>query len=1089
MSDHKQCELEQQGIETSHVTRRTFIKGSALLGGAALAAGAVEWRWGQPPDVFAANASAASDTYPLAKPENIIYGVCLQCNTQCTIKGKIQNGVLVKIDGNPYSPNNMLPPVDYKMGLADAALVDGKLCPKGQAGIQTQYDPYRIVKVLKRAGPRGSNKWKAIPFDQAINEIVNGGKLFAEIGEDRVVPGFKDVLATKDAHVIAGLAADASAVAAKKMTLDDFKAKHASELGLLIDPDHPDLGVKNNQFVFMAGRIEPGRNNFAQRFTLNSFGSINWYDHTTICEQSHHIAYTYTTAQYVDGKWVTGPNHMKPDTVNAEFVIFWGTSPFEANFGPTIMSETVTKSLVERNFKFAVVDPRLSKTAAKGWWVPVQPMGDLPLALGMLRWILDNKRYDAKFLANANQAAALAANEKSWTNATWLVKIDDKGHAGALLRGSDLKLVEKKDSTDTAGKTTSTWVTPDGTSFALDPFVALVNGTPTLVNPTDNKNAVVGDLLVNSTVQSMAVKSGLQVLLDEVSAKSIEEWAQLAGVDAKTIQDLASELTAHGKKAGVEFYRGAVQHTNGYYTAQALIALNLLIGNMDWKGGLSAGGGAWDAIGTKEGKPFNLSADHPGKIGAFGIKLTREGSTYEKTTLFKDYPAPRPFYPYTSNVYQEVIPAAYAEYPYPIKILWLHMGTPALAAPAGAEQIKMLADVNKIPLYIADDIVIAESSMYADYLFPDITYMERWAFLGSPPPEPSKNIRVRQPLAAPIPEIVNVDGEPMPISMEAMMLAIGKALGLPGIGKNGFDKHGDFNRPEDYYLRAIANIAFGDAKDGSDAVADADDAELAIFRQARQHLPAGVFDETKWQNAVGDALWRKTVYVLNRGGRFEAYSKAYAGDYLGHPYARQLNLYVEPVATGKDSITGKPFVGTAHFEPIQNSNGTPVADTDMPFHVITYKEVTGGQSRTISNYWTQGGMGVVPTNYVLMNPRDAASLGVREGDVVKLISRTNPNGTLDLGNGQPEPVQGKLKFTQGVRPGVIMVSWSYGHWAYGARDVVIDGQTIKGDPRRAVGLCSNPVLLLDEGTKTTCLTDPIGGSASFYDTKVKLAKV
>ena len=855
------------------LSRRSFLKGSAFLGGTALFAGSIKWVLDQTPEAFAA------DAYPLSKPESIIYGVCLQCNTQCTIKGKIQNGILTKVDGNPYSPNTMLPPIDYSTSLAEAALLDGKLCPKGQATIQTQYDPYRIVKVLKRAGPRGSNKWQAIPFDQAINEIVNGGQLFADIGENRVVPGFKDALATKDTKVIAGLAADAAAVAAKKMTLDDFKSKHAGELDLLIDPEHPDLGVKNNQFVFMAGRIEPGRNNFAQRFTLNSFGSLNWYDHTTICEQSHHIAYTYTTAQYADGKWATGPNHMKPDTLNAEFVIYWGTGAFEANFGPTIMTEPITKSMTERNFKFAVVDPRLSKTAAKGWWIPVQPMGDLPLALGMLRWILDNQRYDAKFLGNANKAAALAVKEKSWTNATWLVKIDDKGHAGVLLRGTDLKLVEKKDTTDPAtNKTTSTWVTPDGTVYPIDPFVTLVEGTPTLVSPTDDKNAVVGDLLVNTTAQGFNVKSGLQVLVDEVSIKTVEDWAALAGVEARTIVDLATEFTSHGKQAGVEFYRGAVQHTNGYYTAQALIALNLLIGNMDWKGGMSAGGGAWDAIGTKEGKPFNLSADHPGKIGAFGIKVTRESATYEKTTLFKDYPAPRPFYPYTSNVYQEVIPAAYAQYPYPIKILWLHMGTPALAAPAGAEQIKMLADTDKIPLYIADDVVIAESSMYADYLFPDITYVERWAFLGSPPPEPTKNIRVRQPIAAPVPEIVTVDGEDMPISMEVMMIAIGKALSLPGIGKGGFGAHGDFNRPEDYYLRGVANIAFGDAKDGAEAVPDADDTELDIFRQARQHLPKGVYDEGKWQSAVGEALWRKTVYVLNRGGRFESFSKAYAGD-------------------------------------------------------------------------------------------------------------------------------------------------------------------------------------------------------------------
>ncbi|MCL4507206.1 MAG: molybdopterin-dependent oxidoreductase [Chloroflexi bacterium] len=1065
-------------------TRREFLKASAFLGGTALFASQLHRVW-----EGAAEASAAGDAnYPLASPENIIYGECLQCNTQCTIKGKIQDGILVKVDGNPYSPNNMLLPIDYKTSPADAARVDGKLCPKGQATIQTQYDPYRIVKVLKRAGPRGSSKWQAIPFDQAINEIVNGGKLFADIGEDRVVPGFKDVLATKDAKGVAGLAADATAVAGKKMKLDEFKSKHAGELNLLIDPDHPDLGVKNNQFVFLAGRIEPGRNNYAQRFTLNTCGSINWYDHTTICEQSHHIAYTYTTAQYGDGKWATGPNHMKPDTLNAEFVIFWGTGAFEANFGPTTMAEAVTKSLVERNLKIAVVDPRLSKTAAKGWWIPVLPTGDLPFALGMLRWIIDNNRYDSKYLANANKAAALAVKEKTWTNATWLVKVDDKGHAGALVRGSDLKLVEKKETTDSAGKTATAWVTPDGASYALDPFVALVKGAPTLVNPTDDKNAVAGDLFADTTLQGFAVKSGLQLLKDEVSAKAIEEWAQLAGVDTTTVADLAREFTSHGKKAGVEFYRGAVQHTNGYYTAQALIALNLLIGNMDWKGGMSAGGGAWNAIGNKD-KPFDLGGGHPGKIGASGIKLTREGSTYEKTTLFKDYPAPRPFYPYTSNVYQEVIPAAYAQYPYPVKILWLHMGTPALATPAGAEQIKMLADVDKIPLYIADDIVIAESSMYADYIFPDITYVERWAFLGSPPPEVTKNIRIRQPIAAPVPEIVTVDGEQMPISMEAVMIAIAKALGLPGIGKKGFGDHGDFNRPEDYYLRGVANIAFGDAKDAADAVPDADDTELAIFRKARAHLPAGVYDEAKWKNAVGDALWRKVVYVMNRGGRFEASAKGYAGDYVGHPYGRQLNLFVEPVALGKDSITGKPFTGVAHFEPTQNSTGTIVDDKDMPFHIITYKEVTGGQSRTISNYWMQGGMGVMPTNHVLINPRDAATLGLRDGDVVRLLSRTNPDGILDLANGQREPVQGNVKIIQGVRPGVILVSWSYGHWAYGARDVVVDGQTIKGDPRRSAGLCSNPVLLLDEGTKTTCLTDPIGGSASFYDTKVKLVKV
>ena len=1068
------------------ISRRDFLKISGVTGATAALLGNMHEVFAKTQNTLAASGEGS---YFQASPESIIYGECLQCNTQCTVKGKIQDGVLVKVDGNPYSPNNMMTPLAYDTPLKESALVDGKLCPKGQAMVQTQYDPYRIVKVLKRTGKRGENKWQVIPFDQAISEIVNGGKLFADAGEDRVVPGFKDVLATKDAKVISGLSADAAAVTGGKMKLDEFKTKHAAELDLLIDPEHPDLGVRNNQFVFQAGRIEPGRNNFAQRFTLNSFGSKNWYDHTTICEQSHHIGYTYATAQYSGGKWATGPNHMKPDTINSEFVIFWGTSPFEANFGPTIMSEAVTKAVVEHGLKYAVVDPRMSKTAAKGWWVPVQQGGDLPLALALIRWIFENQRYDTKFLSSANKAAALAAGEKSWTNATWLVKLDDKGHAGTFLHGSDLKLVEKKDETSADGKTvTTTWVTPDGVVFKIDPFVALTAGSPVLVDPADDKNSVTGDLLVKTAVQGINVESSLQLLLDEASAQSMEDWAKLAGVDLSTITRLADEYTSHGKKAGVEFYRGAVQHTNGYYTAQALVALNILIGNIDWKGGLSKGGGGWNAIGNAD-KPFDLGADHPGKLGAFGIKVTREGDTYQKTTLFTDYPAKRPFYPYTSNVYQEIIPAAYAQYPYPVKILWLHMGTPGLAAPAGTEQIKMLQDTDKFPLFIADDIVIAETSMYADYLFPDLTFVERWAFTSAPPPEPIKNIRVRQPMTAPVPEIVKVDGEEMPISMEAIMIAIGKALNLPGIGKGGFDKHGDLNRPEDYYLRGVANIAFGDKKDAADAVKDADDAEMEIFRKARAHLPKAVFDEQKWVAIVGESLWRKVVYVLNRGGRFDSPANSYSGAFQAHPFASLMNIFVEPIGSGINSITGKPFSGVPHYEPAQNSTGVPVNNKDYPFSVVTYKEVVGCQTRTISNYWTQGGTGIVPTNHVLINPVDAKPLGLKDGDVVKLTSSTNPNGTFDLGNGHVETVKGQVKMTQTARPGSVMVSFHFGHWAYGARDVVINGQTVKGDPRRNVGVCSNPVLLLDEGTKTTCLTDPIGGSASFYDSKVKLVKL
>ena len=95
---------------------------------------------------------SADAPYELADPRNILYTACLQCNTGCGIKCKLQNGVVTKIDGNPYNPWTLLPHLGYQTPLDDATPVDGSICPKGQAGLQTAYDPYRIRKVLKRAG-------------------------------------------------------------------------------------------------------------------------------------------------------------------------------------------------------------------------------------------------------------------------------------------------------------------------------------------------------------------------------------------------------------------------------------------------------------------------------------------------------------------------------------------------------------------------------------------------------------------------------------------------------------------------------------------------------------------------------------------------------------------------------------------------------------------------------------------------------------------------------------------------------------------------------------------------------------------------
>ncbi len=1037
------------------LNRRDFFKTSALLGGGALAATQAPWLIDE---LTGSNAREIKPTaeYLLARPENTIYSVCLNCHTACTIQAKIQNGVLVKVNGNPYSPVNLLPHIPEDTPLAEAAKIDAKLCPKGQASIQTLYDPYRLRKVLKRVGPRGSGKWQTIEFDAAIDEIVNGGDLFGE----GPVAGLADIFVLRDPDQSKEMADDVKAIEGGEMTVAEFKSKHAANLDVLIDPDHPDLGPKNNQFVYLAGRAEHGRKEFDKRFTNDSFGSANRFDHTSICEQSHHIAYKLMNDK--------GKTHLKPDILNSEFVVFFGADPFEAGFGPTHMVEKITKGLVERNFKFAVVDPRLSKTAAKAWrWLPVQPGMDAAIAMGMVRWIIENERYDATFLENPNKDAASEDGETNSCDATHLVRTDEM-----------------------------VFLAPEDAGLEVPPVAEDEDEQPQFIVMTDDgltlhSQASAGQLEVSTTVNGIPVKSVFTLLKERAQEKTPDEYAELAGVSVADIVELADELTSHGKKAAVEFYRGPVQHTNGYYTAQALITLNVLLGNIDHKGGMMVGGGHWHEDGSKDGEPYPLKEIHPGKLAKFGVPLNREGKKFDKSTLFNSeggFPAQRPWYPLTSNVYQEVIPAAGAAYPYPIKALWLHKGTPVLACPGGQAQIAILKDTTKIPLFFVDDVVVGETSMYADYIFPDITYMERWATPHTSPDVPTKISKFRQPTVAPIPETVVVDGEEMPICMESMMIAIGKKLGLPGFGIGGFGDGGDFNRPEDWYLKLAANLAFGDKDDGSEILPAASAEEMDVFRAARAHLPPSVYDEAKWRAAVGEELWPSVVYLLNRGGRFEAADKAYDGEMVKHIIGTTWHLFVEKTAKIKDSITGENWDGLGRVEPIRHSTGTEYAGNG-DFTLITYKEIFGGHSRTISNYWTNIAMQHAGENFVIVNKGFAASLGIDDGDKVKLLSASNPQGVWPIGNGHDREMVAKAKCIEGMRPGVAAVSWHFGHWAYGAGDVEIDGETIKGDGRRAKGICPNAAMELDEGMQTTCLTDPIGGSSSFYDTKVNLVKV
>lgn len=1090
--------------QNEKISRRDFLKVAGATGAASAFVGSISYAW----DAFAKTEEGSA--YHLGDPAKQIYSICQQCNTQCGIKVKIVDGVAVKIEGNPYSPWNMIPHAKYETPVTEMGTVDAPLCPKGQAGIQSVYDPFRIKQVLKRAGKRGENKWVTIPFDQAVSEIVEGGKLFANVpGEqNREVEGLRSLRALTDPQVMKDMNSAIGKIRSekdlekKKALVEQFKVDFAADLDKMIDPDHPDFGPKNNQILYFWGRQKAGRAEFVHRLFGSGLGTTNRHGHTTVCQGSLYFAGKSMSDQWSGTSFTGGSkSYWMGDTASADFVIFVGASPFEGNYGPTNRVPRITDRLGRADLKFAVIDPRLSKLAGKAWkWLPNKPGSEGAIALAMIQWIIEKERFDAKYLALANKAASSKAKEPTWSNAAWLVKIDpEKGAPGKFLRGSDLKLVEKKEE-EKDGKAVITYVTADGVVFATDPFVVLdADGKPVMFDPNDAENPVVaGQLFVDAKVGGFPVKSGLQLLKESANAKSLEEWAEISGLGVSDIQELAHEFTSYGKRACMDIHRGVSQHTNGYYNVLAWNSLALLIGNYDWRGGQSWPS-TYEIVGAKAEGPFILDKANPGALSPFGMSNIRHEVKYEESTIFMDlpedqrYPAKRNWYPLASDLYQEIIPSAGDMYPYPIKAAFMYMGSPVYSLPGGQTWIEILSDVEKLPLFVASDILVGETSMYADYIFPDVTYLERWEFSGSHPSITFKVQGVRQPVIAPLSGTVKVYGQEMALQWEALLLAIAEKLDLPNFGTNGFGEGIDFTHPDDLYIREIMNLAYGEKKDLEDAVPEASPEEIEVFLKARAHLPKAVFDPERWQRISGD-LWPRVVTVLARGGRFQSYEKGYPGDVnsrgtLGVKYGKLINLYLEKNTGVKYAGTGKTIPAIATYvDPATGFEGDIINDTAQGYDLklITYRDMAQTKSRTQGNYWLKG---LMPENYLLMNSVDAAKRGMKDGDQVRISCANNPNGEWDFGEIGKRRIEGRLKVVEGMRPGVVSFALGFGHWAYGAVDISIDGTTIKGDEQRYEGFHANAVMRTDPFIKNTCLVDPVGGSAVFYDTDVKVEKV
>lgn len=359
--------------------------------------------------------------------------------------------------------------------------------------------------------------------------------------------------------------------------------------------------------------------------------------------------------------------------------------------------------------------------------------------------MIEHGSFDAKLLADANKAATRAAGETTWTNASWLVEIrGGRSSAFACVADHCLARPERRQAKTEKG------------SVEYEEKFLLVRQGDRLVafDPNEETRPVTGNLCVDAVLSDgTRVKSGLQLIKEAAFARSFADWCARCELKPEAVEEVVVEMVRPGKQAVVDLHRGVAPHTNGFYNVLAWYTVNALLGNYDWQGGLSALK-TYSYDGSKGGS-YNL-ASTPGALPTFGVSIIMHGVSYEQTTLFQGYPAKRNWYPLSSDIYEEILPSIGDAYPYPTKALQLYMGVPTYALPAGHTTLEVLRDVHRLPLWVASDILIGSTSMYADYIFPDLSYLERWEFHGSHQNMNLAGQPARQPVMAPIPETCRV---------------------------------------------------------------------------------------------------------------------------------------------------------------------------------------------------------------------------------------------------------------------------------------------------------------------------------------------
>ncbi|WP_428775458.1 tetrathionate reductase subunit A [Vibrio sp.] len=815
------------------------------------------------------------------------------------------------------------------------------------------------------------------------------------------------------------------------------------------NPAYPDFGPKKNQLLMTGCSEDPARWDFYKRFSEAAWGTPNIGNKDSYCG---HQQVAGCALGVEDG--ANSGALPTTDFEHCEFAIFIGTNPGLSGNSLNSCSKRLADARVQNpNFKYVVIDPILrsltgSSSSDKCEWVPIRSGGDTALMHAMMQYIINNERYNKTYLSASSQQGAYKNGEVNYTNAPYLV-VTDESHP----------LYRRFLTAEACGRGDA------ATKMVMDQAThALVTSDSS--EPCDIR--FIGEVETQGG-QKVKVATAFSLLMERVNKFTLAEYSQVCQIPESKIIELAKEFSSHGRRVAIETNTGC-NATDGGQFGFAMIMLATLVGAHNAKGGMLHTGG----VGYENTSPlYDLMAFEHASLSGFNAERSgdyRQSHEYQEKvrTGVNPFPSEQPWNEtFVQDNAGELLVAHANANPFQFKAWIAWANNPLYACSGLKDQVEdSIRDPKQLGLIIATDPYFNETNVYADYFVPDLAQYEQWGASRQWGSELMGDV-VSFPIIEPRTPL-NAEGNR--VCMEQFLIDVAKTVGLKGYGDTAFKdvagKAQALHTPEDYYIPLLANLAHSDTV--LPVPTDADVRFTSVDR---------IYPDLKARLKPGEI--GPTMFLFTRGGRYYPVASRYEGEFFSEMmrWDAQFQVYNEGLAQITNFHSGQYLEGVPVFDQQRFWDGTAIRDVwkeeEYPFHFSTFKhQLRSPYSVNLDSITALG-----DHNFIQIHKDDATTYGLKSGDFAKVIS---PKGV---------SIEGIVQADETVARGCIVVPLGFGHTAFGASDITIDGEVLAAIPQRRGGMAVNAFNVVDPTRKGASLyRDVTFGSTARHGVPVKIEK-